>query len=883
MLARDAQRPEPITAVDVPDVAAPTVGSLPVTSIESGQYTGTITWTPDHATFRNETAYTATITLEAKPGYTLHGVGVDAFTIEGATVTYDPDSGTIIATFPGTERTIDELRLAVVSPPITGRAPITTFETEQYTGSIEWSPSDAAFRIDTVYEATVSLEPATGYTVHGVAANRFTIANATVTHEANSGILHAIFEATTSSTDPPVDTPPESATDATIDLLAIPNVTAPVTGHTPVSSVDTTQYAGTIAWNPDDAPFQGNTAYTATLTLEPKTGYTLSNVDANTFTISGADTVTHDAHAGIVTATFATTDTTIDILTIPNVTPPAIGGIPVSSVDTDQYAGSITWSPAHDPFQDGTAYTATLTLTPKTGYTLAGVQENTFTLSDADTVTHDAHAGLVTATSPATDATIDLLAIPNVTAPVTGQTPASSVDTDQYAGSITWSPAHDPFQDGTAYTATLTLTPKTGYTLAGVQGNTFTVSDADTVTHDAESGDVAAEFPATDTTINLLALPDELTAAQVGATPMTSISTTEYTAEAQWTPNHATFRILTEYTADITVTPKSGYTLNGIDADSFTLVDANDVTHAADSGEISATFDATTLTFTSKAATGLDVGTKMVNSLFVSGSTVYIASSGGVYISTDGGDNFTKYTNGLGSISVANVFVEGNAIYAATAGGLSISTDGGANFTEDNGLGSYNVQDVFVEEGTIYAATYGGGISISTDGGDTFTSYTTGDGLPSNNALSVWVQDGTIYAGTFSGLAVASTTDPSNWENRTAGLERTHVADITVHEGSLYVATGSATTPYLSVSSDDGASYVNSEIPVGNYARTVFVHDGVIYVTTNGGLSVSSDGGTTFTTFTANGLPGTNLTGLYVDDDTVYVADVWNGLAAASY
>ena len=55
-------------------------------------------------------------------------------------------------------------------------------------------------------------------------------------------------------------------------------------------------------------------------------------------------------------------------------------------------------------------------------------------------------------------------------------------------------------------------------------------------------------------------------------------------------------------------------------------------------------------------------------------------------------------------------------IYAATSGGLSISTNGGTTFTNyttaNSGLGGGVVKGVYAVGGTVYAATQGGGLSI---------------------------------------------------------------------------------------------------------------------------------------------------------------------------
>ncbi|MBV2350683.1 DUF4347 domain-containing protein, partial [Synechococcus sp. HK05] len=55
------------------------------------------------------------------------------------------------------------------------------------------------------------------------------------------------------------------------------------------------------------------------------------------------------------------------------------------------------------------------------------------------------------------------------------------------------------------------------------------------------------------------------------------------------------------------------------------------------------------------------------------------------------------------------------------------------------------VNDVYTSDGTIYVAT-GGGLSISTNGGATFTNYTTTAGLGSNAVTAVYESGGIIYA-----------------------------------------------------------------------------------------------------------------------------------------
>jgi hypothetical protein len=62
------------------------------------------------------------------------------------------------------------------------------------------------------------------------------------------------------------------------------------------------------------------------------------------------------------------------------------------------------------------------------------------------------------------------------------------------------------------------------------------------------------------------------------------------------------------------------------------------------------------------------------------------------------------------------VYASGSSIYAATSGGLGISTNGGSsftNYTTANGMGDASVKGVYASGSSIYAATDFGGLSIA--------------------------------------------------------------------------------------------------------------------------------------------------------------------------
>lgn len=92
---------------------------------------------------------------------------------------------------------------------------------------------------------------------------------------------------------------------------------------------------------------------------------------------------------------------------------------------------------------------------------------------------------------------LSIQAIAGIAVPVKGAVPTASItDTTEYTAGITWSANPSVFAANTTYTATITLTPKAGYTVFGVAKNFFTVNGA-TASNSADTGVITAVFPAT--------------------------------------------------------------------------------------------------------------------------------------------------------------------------------------------------------------------------------------------------------------------------------------------------------------------------------------------------------------------------------------------------
>ena len=302
--------------------------------------------------------------------------------------------------------------------------------------------------------------------------------------------------------------------ETTVSIAEIEGLTVPVRGETPVETItETAQYTGTVEWFDGDTPFDETTfdyatTYTAEITLTAKSGYTFAGVAADFFIVEGADAVSNDQHTGVITAVFPETEAVppepVDIAEIEGVTAPAHGATPVTTITpTDQYTGTVEWSPDDVTFQAGIEYTATITLTAEQGYTFTGVAEDFFSVEgtpDGTAVRNEADTGVVTVEFPVTPhIVVDIPAIEGITFPEIGQEPVTVITSSmQYTGTVEWYDNEGlfdsvEFEDETIYYAIITLTAETGYTFTGVPANFFTVEGAGT-TNAAGSGVITAKF-----------------------------------------------------------------------------------------------------------------------------------------------------------------------------------------------------------------------------------------------------------------------------------------------------------------------------------------------------------------------------------------------------
>jgi len=216
---------------------------------------------------------------------------------------------------------------------------------------------------------------------------------------------------------------PATITQIPTNGRTIQGIAVPVTGGTPAAkpTFNATQQgyydlaATTVAWSYDnggtDTPmpanteFEGDTDYTAVITLSVKPAY--STYGISTYAVAGAtfdnpddasivgNAVSVSNVANVITIVYKATEFKVTdpvTLTVANAGTPSTS---IVSSANDQFSAVITWEddddPGNDfagPFVTGGKYTATITLTAEDGFTFGGIAANAFTVTGADTVEH---------------------------------------------------------------------------------------------------------------------------------------------------------------------------------------------------------------------------------------------------------------------------------------------------------------------------------------------------------------------------------------------------------------------------------------------------------------------------------------------------------------
>jgi len=314
----------------------------------------------------------------------------------------------------------------------------------------------------------------------------------------------------------------------------------------------------------------------------------------------------------------------------------------------------------------------------------------------------------------------------------------------------------------------------------------------------------------------------------------------------------------------------------------------------------------------SMGAVALDPG----NPSIVYAGTGYFIPQGlfkgvGLYKSTDGGDSWTvigpSYFNGVGVIKI--VLPAPNTLLVATNIGLFLSVDGGQNFGNNspnfnntNPVLNGTIGDLRLDTtvaNTVRAAVAGSGIFVSTDGGETWpTNLFNNPGAPTANvgfitfAQSTNPDNTTLYASVadsrsqtsppmpapfpYLGLFVSTDTG-ATWTAKQTGAGSPGNACQCGYDQTIGVDPATASTVFLGFQEDYGSTDSGTTFTNIGHTQIHNDHHALVfspashptgpptqwYDGNDGGISVTADGGTTFSNSIQGVFPNALATNLF--------------------
>ena len=272
-----------------------------------------------------------------------------------------------------------------------------------------------------------------------------------------------------------------------------------------------------------------------------------------------------------------------------------------------------------------------------------------------------------------------------------------------------------------------------------------------------------------------------------------------------------------------------------------------------------------------------------VNSFAVSGTNLFAATSGGVYLSVDYGKSWTYVglSGNVAALAVSPNAAGGTLLFAGTTmGRVFLSTNNGTSWTAvDAGLPTVVITALALSpasggSGTnLFVGTWGSGVFLSTDNGTSWTAASTG--LPNSDAVVSFAVSGTnLFARTWGDGVFLSTNSGTRWRAVNTGLPDTVYA-LAVSGTNLFAGADSGR---VFLSSNNGTSWamVNSGFTWGAISSFAVSGPNLFAGTEYNGVFLSTNNGTNWTSVNT-GLTDRNVEALAFCG-TNLLAATWNGV-----
>jgi hypothetical protein len=487
-----------------------------------------------------------------------------------------------------------------------------------------------------------------------------------------------------------------------------------------------------------------------------------------------------------------------------------------------------------------------------------------------------------------------------ITAPASDAAPDTTIDGDQYAGTIEWGLEDGTpftgaaFRGSTVYRAAVTLAAKPGYTFAGVGADSFTHAAAAAITNAIDSGTAALVFPATGISQDTAA-PGE--AGALEGVPGIGLVTLSWTDPEDGDLDRLEITLspgVAGITQPLVAAPGTGTKIvKGLannTAYTFT-VQAVDAAGNRSAGTDITRTPQTGLAWT-KAAQDIFTGSASVSEVIWTGAQFVAVGGGGRMASSPDGVTWTAVTDsGFGTSGISAIVWTGSIFVAGgSAGKMARSTDGETwTAVTDSAFGNNNILSIAWDDAKFVAVGIGSRMASSPDG-VTWTAVTSSFGTtPMEGITSI---QGIIWNGStfvaFGDNKIAVSTDGAAWTQvpnaNKPGLTTTAYLQDIAWDGAQFVVVGYQGKMFRSV--DEGTTWAAA----GPSISGIFEAGQIYGITWNGsiflavgryGRMAASPDGETWTAVTDAAFLSTDTLSKAVYGNGRFVV-VGNGLIAYS-
>jgi photosystem II stability/assembly factor-like uncharacterized protein len=248
------------------------------------------------------------------------------------------------------------------------------------------------------------------------------------------------------------------------------------------------------------------------------------------------------------------------------------------------------------------------------------------------------------------------------------------------------------------------------------------------------------------------------------------------------------------------------------------------------------------------------------------GNYYFLASAGSIYRSIDNGNNWSNVFDGF-TLGVVQTLVEkDSSLYTATSSGLYLSKNYGTNW-DLIATDSINatISSIVFTENKMFIGTNGSGVFLSTNDGTSWVPVNTG--LTNKYISFLTISSSVLFTGTYSGI-FRSTDNGSNW------FPANGIFNTIASNGTSLLA-GNAEGIFIS--NDNGLSWLksNSGLSFPDINSLAFIDNKIFAGTYNQGLFLSSNKGAEWNYL---GLIKDNVCGSAVIDKNLFIGTSGKGI-----